>query len=171
MKRLLFLTSIILFTMNPLNAKGIEEGQPAPQLSAVNQDGETVNLGEAFSEGLTFVFFYPKADTSGCTAQACSIRDSYETLIDIGVKVYGISYDSVASQKAFKDKNHLPYDLISDQDKAVSTAFDRGSWAREAYLIQDGIVIWRDLNASTKTQSNDVLKALSTHGITSVAPE
>lgn len=171
MKRILHLISIFVFTLSYFNAYGIEEGQPAPQVSGVDQDGETVNLGEAYSKGITFIFFYPKADTSGCTAQACSIRDSYETLIDIGVKVFGISYDSVADQKAFQEKYDLPYELISDKDKTVSKAFERGSWAREAYLIKDGIVIWRDLKASTKTQANDVLKALSTHGIHPIVPE
>ena len=163
---------LILFTLFAslqfLLADGIEVGQPVPQVSGIDQNEKPVDLGKACSEGITFIFFYPKADTPGCTAQACSMRDSYEMLVHKGVKVFGISYDTPADQRAFKEKYQLPYELISDEDKTVSEAFGRGSWAREAYLIKDGTVIWRDLHAATRTQAEDVIKALKANGLLDV---
>jgi len=157
----------LLITMNFLHAKGIEVGKPAPSsLEANNQDNEIVDLGAAFKEGITLVFFYPKADTPGCTAQACSLRDSFHELMDKKVQVFGVSYDSPEAQAKFKEKYALPFDLIADKDKSVSKAFDRGGFfSREAYLIQDGTVIWRDLKASTKTQAADVKEAMTELGL------
>ena len=157
-----------LFTMSLFNtacAEALEVGADAPSLSARIQTGETVDLGEVFAEGITMVFFYPKADTPGCTAQACSMRDSFEELTASGIKVYGVSYDNAADQTHFIEKYSLPFDLIVDEDKHVSEAFGRSPWARQAYLIKDGKIIWVDTKASTKTQAADVKKALMDLGI------
>lgn len=165
MNKNLIQISTFLLLVNMLGARGIDVGEPAPQLSAINQNGDEIDLGSTFAEGITFVFFYPKADTPGCTAQACSLRDSFDELVSKGIKIFGISYDSSQSQKAFIEKYSLPFDLIADQDKTVSKAFDRGLYTRQAYLVQDGTVIWRDLKASTKSQAVDVKQALIELGI------
>lgn len=162
--------TLTFISMNLLTAKGIDLGSPAPQVNALNQNNETVDLGSEFAEGLTVVFFYPKADTPGCTAQACSLRDSFHELVEQGVKIYGVSYDSPEKQAKFIEKYSLPFDLIADEDKAVSKAFDRGGFfSREAYIIKDGEVIWRDLKASTRTQAADIKQALMDLGIASFA--
>jgi len=157
------LLTVSLF--NTSCAEALEVGTDAPALTAAIQTGETVDLGEVFSEGITMVFFYPKADTPGCTAQACSMRDSFEELTASGIKVYGVSYDNAEAQTDFIEKYDLPFDLIVDEDKHVSEAFGRSPWSRQAYLIQDGKVIWVDTSASTKTQAADVKQALMDLGI------
>lgn len=159
-KPITFITLIMLSFFHFGCADELQVGADAPRLQATLQTGNSVDLGAVFSEGITLVFFYPKADTPGCTAQACSLRDSFEELTAKGIKVYGVSYDSAEAQSKFIEKYDLPYDLIADEDKAVSKAFGRGMFSRQAYLIQDGTIIWLDTKASTKSQAADVKKAL-----------
>ena len=156
-----FLTFMILSTFqNILSADPISIGSPSPQIMALNDQGETINLGEALAQGTTLVFFYPKAMTPGCTKQACSLRDAWDELSARNVQVYGVSCDKANTQATFKEKYNLPYMLISDKDGAVSAAFNKGRYSRHAYIFKDGNLIWRDLNASTRSQADDVLTAL-----------
>ena len=138
----------------------IQPGAAAPDLTVTDDTGAEFNLAAALSEGYVLVYFYPKANTPGCTNQACSLRDSWEVLQERGVKVYGVSSDSVKSQASFKDKYELPFPLIADTDQKVADAFGKGRWSRQAYLFKDGVLVWRDLSASTKAQADDVLAAL-----------
>ena len=112
------------------------------------------------------MYFYPKADTGGCTAQGCSLRDAYADLTAQGVKVVGVSTDAVAAQKAFREKNRFPFPLLADTDKKVTAAFGvpttLGFASRQAFLFKDGKLVWRDLKASTAQQAADVLAALKT---------
>lgn len=147
------------------NAEPVAVGATAPAATAPNQDGESVDLSDLYDSGLVLVYFYPKADTGGCTAQACSLRDEFEALTDKGVTVVGVSTDDVPAQKAFQEKYNLPFVLLADKDKKVINAFGvptgtAGFASRQAFLIKDGIVVWRDLKASTKEQAADVLAAL-----------
>lgn len=123
-----------------------------------------MNLADASKEGVMLVFFYPKANTPGCTAQACSLRDAYETLAEKGVRIFGVSTDSVEKQKAFRTEHNLPFTLLADTDGEVCDGFGvprRATFAaRQAFLIKDGKIVWRDLSASTADQAKDVLKAL-----------
>jgi thioredoxin-dependent peroxiredoxin len=125
---------------------------------------QIVKLAEAGAAGYLLVYFYPKADTPGCTKQACSLRDEYAKLTDKGVKIYGVSNDSVKAQKAFADKYKLPFDLLADEDGAVIKAFGvpstMGFAKRQAFLFKDGKLVWRDLSASTAEQAADVLEFL-----------
>lgn len=142
------------------------EPYDAPQVEAVDQDGKAVKLADLYSQGLTLVYFYPKASTPGCTAQACSLRDAYEDLTKAGIRVVGVSTDSVASQKKFADKQKLPFTLLADPNGKVLKAFGVktipiiGFSTRQAFLIKDGKVIWRDQKASTAEQAADVLKVV-----------
>jgi len=138
----------------------IELGTAAPKVSALDQKGETVDLGAALGEGTALVFFYPKALTGGCTKQVCSIRDNWDELKDRGVKVFGVSSDTTDLQKEFSDRYELPFQLIADSEQAVSKAFGKNRWSRQAYLFKDGVLIWRDLKASTSKQAEDVIEAL-----------
>jgi len=165
-KTLLFTTAFIMsFTLS--YGKGLELGSKAPSpLKGINQDQVEVDLGEAFANGLTLVYFYPKANTPGCTAQSCSLRDDYDSLVSKGVKVFGVSYDSPSAQKSFKARYNLPFDLIADENKEVSKSFGRsGFLSRQAYLIHDGIVVWRDLKTATRGQAADVETAIAELGL------
>lgn len=157
-----------LFGSASLRADPLEVGAKAPVVSSVNQDGKPVALADLYAKGLVLVYFYPKADTPGCTKQACSLRDAYETLIQRGVTVVGVSNDSVAAQKAFVEKYKLPFILLADDDKKVINAFGvpatMGFASRQAYLVKDGVLVWRDLKASTEQQATDVLAALDAMG-------
>jgi thioredoxin-dependent peroxiredoxin len=149
----------------PDQQTNLKLGDPIPVVAAKDQDGKEVNLGES-KTGYTLVYFYPKAMTTGCTAQACSLRDSYTQLQDKGVKIFGVSVDTVDAQKEFADKDHLPFELLSDPDKKVITAFGvplfKDTYAsRQAYLFKDGKLIWFDTHASTDAQAADVLKVLA----------
>ena len=144
---------------NLLSAE-IEIGAPAPQVNTINELGEPINLGAELSEGTSLVFFYPKAMTGGCTKQVCSLRDSWDLLKDRGVTIYGVSSDTIKLQKAFSDRYELPFSLIADTDQTVSKAFGKNRWSRQAYIFKDGILVWRDLGASTAKQAADVIAAL-----------
>jgi peroxiredoxin Q/BCP len=143
-------------------AEPLELGAKFPALQQVDQDGKNVDVTAAAEKGYTLVYFYPKADTPGCTAQACSLRDAYAQLQEKGVKIFGVSTDKVEAQKAFQEKYKLPFTLLADHDKKVVTAFGvpatMGFASRQAFLFKDGVLVWRDLKASTAQQAQDVLK-------------
>lgn len=161
LKGLIFMTS--LFGAGSAVAE-LKVGSPAPQVQGVDQDKKVVDLGAAAQTGYTLVYFYPKADTPGCTAQACSLRDHFEVLSKKGVKVFGVSTDSPEEQAKFKAKHRLPFSLIADEKKEVLKAFGvstmMGFASRQAFLMKDGKVVWLDRSASTQEQANDVLKVL-----------
>ena len=141
-------------------------GDPLPAVTALDQDGKPVNLAEEGKSGYTLVYFYPKAMSPGCTAQACSLRDSYVELQQKGVKIFGVSVDTVETQKKFQEEDHLPFELLSDKDKVVTSAFGvpliKNSLAtRQAYLFKDGKLVWLDTKASTDKQAQDLLSVLA----------
>jgi thioredoxin-dependent peroxiredoxin len=149
------------------SAEPIAIGAALPAVEQKNQDGEVVKLATAGTHGYTLVYFYPKADTPGCTKQACSLRDSYAALTEKQVKIFGVSTDKVAAQKAFKDKYKLPFDLLADADGQVVAAFGVpklvGFAKRQAFLFKDGKLVWSDFSAATDKQAEDVLKFLAAH--------
>lgn len=156
----------VAFLLSTTNANPVELGAEAPKLKAVNQNGQEIDLEAAYKKGPVVVYFYPKADTPGCTKQACSLRDSFAVLTEKGVTVFGVSHDDVAAQKAFHEKYKLPFDLLADSKKEVSKAFgvpsnQLGMASRQAFLVKDGKIVWRDLKASTDKQAEDVLAALA----------
>ncbi len=146
-------------TRPPLNV-----GDPAPDVISRDETGQPVRLADLCATGFTLVYFYPKADTPGCTAQACSLRDAFVELQERGVRVIGVSSDGPAAQRRFKEKHRLPFTLLADADHAVANAFGvrllLGMTHRQAFLFRDGRIIWRDLHASTRRQAADVLAFL-----------
>ena len=139
-------------------------GAPVPDVTVKDHQGKDVRLTEACAKGLALVYFYPKANTPGCTKQACSLRDANAELAAKGVKVFGVSLDKVEAQKKFAEKFSLPFPLLADPEGKVVKAFGvpaTGPFAkRQAYLFKDGKLVWRDLAAATDKQAADVLEVV-----------
>ena len=153
-----------IFCAGCASAAPLKVGADAPKLLAKDQDGKEVDLGAEFATGLTLVYFYPKADTPGCTKQACNLRDAFEEVKAAGIEVIGVSSDGPAKQKAFATKYKLPFTLIADADTKLMQAFGvkamAGKFAsRQSFLVKDGKIIWVDLKATPTTQSQDAIAA------------
>ena len=103
-------------------------GDKMPDFEVIDQDGNKVSSNDLIGKK-TVVYFYPKDNTSGCTAEACSIRDSYESLLAKGYNVVGVSKDSAASHKKFREKYDLPFTLLSDTSTQMLQAF--GAWGEK----------------------------------------
>jgi len=136
-------------------------GSAIPELAIPDQSGALVTLP---ASGWTFLYFYPRADTPGCTKQACSLRDAYESLLNEGVKVFGASLDHGASLRKFRGKYQLPFPLLADTEGQLADACrvprSFGFTRRQAFLFKDGLLVWRDLEASTGQQAADALAAI-----------
>ncbi|HVU33541.1 MAG TPA: peroxiredoxin [Opitutaceae bacterium] len=158
-----------LFTLLFATAKAdpLKVGDTAPAITVTTDAGTQLNLGDVYKQQpYTLVYFYPKADTPGCTKQGCSLRDGYEALTKRGVAVVGISHDTIEAQKAFKAKYHLPFTLVADPDESASKAFGVPNYAttklahRSAYLIKDGKIVYTDYKGTTDKQADTILKVL-----------
>ena len=106
----------------------LQVGDKAPEVLGRNQDGNEIRLSDFAGKKLV-LYFYPKDNTPGCTAQACSLRDEYSELRKKGYQVLGVSADSAASHQKFIQKYDLPFNLISDGDKTLSEQF--GTWGEK----------------------------------------
>lgn len=98
-------------------------GDKLPDITLSNQDGEQVNLHEFIGKHPLVIYFYPKNETPGCIAEACSFRDQFKAFVEIGARVFGISGDSVSSHKRFATKYRLSFDLLSDRERKAEKAF------------------------------------------------
>lgn len=104
-------------------------GDPAPAFTSTDQNGQPISLSD-FRGKKIVLYFYPKDNTPGCTAQACSLRDNYEALQSAGYQVLGVSTDSVASHQKFISKYSLPFPLIADTDQQIVEAY--GVWQEKS---------------------------------------
>lgn len=116
----------------------LTKGDKAPDFSGVDQDGNTHALADYKGKKLV-VFFYPKASTPGCTAEACDLRDNFERFKANNYELLGVSADDQKKQAKFKDKYNLPFPLLADVDKTVINAF--GVWGPKKFMgrLFDGI--------------------------------
>jgi len=114
--------------VSPPKVVPLAPGDPVPSFSLLDQDGHIVRP-EDFAGSRLFIFFYPRANTGGCTAQAQAVQEALERLDTLGVKVIGISPDSPSTQKRFAEKYGLTYPLLSDADHLVAEAF--GVWGEK----------------------------------------
>jgi peroxiredoxin Q/BCP len=169
--RLVLALLVAMSIFSKSNAASLKAGDDAPAISGVTETGVKLDFGGLYKNGYTLVYFYPKADTPGCTKQGCSLRDAYAELTKKGVTVIGVSHDNVAAQKAFKEKYNLPFTLIADTDNAVMKAFGvpnipaTSLATRQAYLVdKNGKIVWADYKASTEQQAQDVLNELQKLG-------
>ncbi len=116
----------------------LKVGDKVPDFSAKDQDGNTINLSDYQGKKLV-VFFYPKANTPGCTAEACNLRDNYKELQDQGFELLGVSADSEKKQSNFRNKYEFPFPLLADEDHIVINTF--GVWGPKKFMGKeyDGI--------------------------------
>jgi peroxiredoxin Q/BCP len=143
-------------------------GDKAPDFTATDQNGKTVSLAN-FKGKNVILYFYPKDDTPGCTAEACDFRDNYQSLLGKGFEVIGVSTDDEKSHKKFESKYNLPFTLIADADKHIVEAY--GVWveknmygkkymgtARTTFIIDGNGVISKVIDkVDTKNSSQQVL--------------
>ena len=164
MKLSSFFSAILVFCM-VLPTSALESGATAPDVTGINQESQTIHFKDFYKKDYVLVFFYPRANTPGCTAQNKSLRDNFKALSSKGVKVFGVSTDSVTKQKDFHASLGLPFDLIADEKEVIAKAFGvpvrMGFASRQAFLIHKGKVIWSDTSASTEAQATDVLNAVA----------
>jgi peroxiredoxin Q/BCP len=107
----------------------LKVGDKIPDILGINQEGELIKAANFIGKRLV-LYFYPKDNTSGCTAEACSFRDNYFEFRKQGYEVVGVSIDDVSSHRKFKEKQSLPFDLIADTDKALVELF--GVWGEKS---------------------------------------
>ncbi len=150
----------------------IEEGKPAPDFELTTDSGDTVSLSSLRGQQVV-LYFYPKDDTPGCTAQACGIRDVYGDFERAGAIVLGVSPDDEGSHVKFKQKYELPFTLLADKDHSVAEQY--GVWGEKSYagrkylgvkrstfvIDEAGLVKKVMHNVKPATHADDVLAALA----------
>lgn len=143
-------------------------GDKAPEILGVNQAGKEIRLSDYAGRKIA-LYFYPKDNTSGCTAEACSLRDGYDELREAGYEVIGVSKDSEKSHQRFIEKQSLPFDLVADTDTTLNQAF--GVWvekklygraymgtARVTFIIDETGVIERIIDkVDTRNHARQIL--------------
>ena len=130
----------------------IEPGQPAPDFELPDQDGDPVRLSDLRGRKVV-LYFYPKADTPGCTTQACGIRDHQADYDAAGAVVVGVSPDPVKSVKKFHDKYDMKFALLADEDHAVAEEY--GVWAEKSMY---GRTFWGNLRATFVIDEDGVVR-------------
>jgi peroxiredoxin Q/BCP len=146
-------------------------GDTAPDFTANNQDGKNISLKELKGKKV-ILYFYPKDDTPGCTAEACNLRDNYNDLIKHGFEVIGVSPDGEQSHTKFKSKYDLPFNLVADPGKTILKSY--GAWGkkkmygkeyegvlRTTYVInEDGKIEKVILKVDTNNHTKQILEEL-----------
>ena len=142
----------------------LKEGDKAPFFKGINQDGKEISLDD-FKNKKLILYFYPKDNTSGCTAEACNLNDNYSALTEQGYEVIGISPDSPSSHQKFIAKYNLAFNLIADTDKTILQ--DYGVWAmygrkymgvlRTTFIIENGIITKVITKVDTKNPTAQIL--------------
>jgi len=152
--------------------KILEAGETAPSFEGVNQNNEKISSDD-YVGSKWVIYFYPKDNTPGCTAQACSLRDGYDALRNHGIKVLGVSADGVKSHDKFASKFDLPFALLADEDKEVINKF--GVWGpkkfmgreyegihRVSFVIDEkGVITHVIQKPKTKDHANEILGLLN----------
>ena len=146
-------------------------GDKAPDFSGLNQNGEPVSLSR-FKGKKLILYFYPKDNTPGCTAESCNLNDNYQMWLAKGYEVVGVSPDNVSSHKKFADKFQFGFNLLADTEKEILQAF--GVWGeksmygksymgviRTTFVInEDGIIVEIFERVDTKNHTDQIIKAL-----------
>ncbi|CAB4244106.1 Peroxiredoxin [Methylacidimicrobium sp. AP8] len=139
-------------------------GAPVPPVTATDQDGNEVDLAEASRQATVLLYFYPKADTPGCTKESCGLRDAYQKFVDLGVRVFGVSMDPATAQKRFAEKYHLPFTLLADPEGKIVDAFGvakrNGHATRQSFLIRHGKIVWHNPKVNPESHAEEVLREI-----------
>ena len=135
-------------------ARGIQVGDKAPDFTLPSQSGEPVRLQDRLGERVVVLYFYPKDNTPGCTAEACAFRDSYEVFTEAGAEVIGVSSDSVDKHAGFAGKHSLPFTLLSDRGGQVRKRYGVPAVlgllpGRVTYVIDRGGTVRHVFNSMT----------------------
>ena len=144
----------------------VEEGQEAPDFDLLSDEGERVRLSDLRGKPVV-LYFYPRDDTPGCTAQACGIRDAYGDFRKAGAVVLGVSVDTQASHVKFKTKYELPFTLLADPDRAAGEAYgvtreDSRTFERSTFVIDaEGKVARVMRRVDPRSHAEDVLAVLA----------
>ena len=146
-----------------------KEGEAAPDFRLQDQNSEWHALAD-YAGKWTVLYFYPKADTPGCTTEACEFRDNIFAFEEAGVSILGVSLDNVSSQKEFADKYHLPFPLLSDAKQEVATSYgvlatfrDAPIASRQTFVINpDGRIAKHYAQVNPETHTKQVLEDLKT---------
>ena len=150
----------------------LKAGDKAPDFSGIDQDGNSIKLGD-FSGKKLILYFYPKDNTPGCTAQSCNLNENYDEWLNRGYEVVGVSPDSVDSHREFREKYDLKFNLIADTEKEILKAY--GAWGeksmygrkymgvlRTTFVIdEDGISTEVIEKVKTKDHTNQIFKSLN----------
>lgn len=165
MNRLFLPFLLMIFPFTGFGNEPLAAGEPAPDLRVTTDAGEELSLGSLYAEGPVLLYFYPKSFTPGCTEQACNLRDNFDAVQAAGIRVIGVSRDSVARQAEFREEHALPFTLVADEEGELGKAFGVGSilgsiHKRQSFLVLDGKVAWSDLSANPSSQAQDVVEAL-----------
>ncbi len=126
----------------------LNEGDRAPAFKASDQLGRTVNL-EDFKGQKIILYFYPKDNTPGCTAEACNLRDNFDDLLEHGYKIIGVSADDIESHEKFARKYRLPFPLIADTEKTIIDSY--GVWGKKKFMGRE----YMGINRTTFIISGD----------------
>ncbi len=146
---------------------GLKVGDPVPKFSLLDQEGRIFHVNDVLGKKTLVIYFYPKDNTPGCIAEACSFRDSYEKFTQLGAEVIGISSDSEKMHRKFASRYQLPFVLLADTDKKVKRLFKVEDSLfgilprRETYVVnKEGkiILVFNSVNASQHMRK--ALKAL-----------
>lgn len=137
----------------------VKVGDKAPDFTLPSQMGDNVTLSEYLGKKNVVLYFYPKDETAGCTAEACSFRDSYQELTSLGAEVLGVSGQSVESHKSFASHYGLPFLLLSDEDNKVRKLYGVPSTmgllpGRVTYIIDKKGVVRHIFNSQTQTRQH-----------------
>ncbi len=152
MKMMLMIFCLGIFAFAQVSAQSkLKIGDKAPEFKGKDQDGGVVSL-QSFKGKKIVLYFYPKDQTPGCTAQACNLRDNIEVLTDEGYVVLGVSTDDEASHREFREKYNLPFTLIADTDKSITQAY--GVWVEKE---RDGKKFWGTARTTFIIDSNGVI--------------
>ena len=166
---LIFALTIALLSMNSFAQTKLKIGDKAPDFTAKDQDGKQITLS-SYKGKKVILYFYPKDQTPGCTAEACNLRDNITTLSGEGYEVLGVSTDDEASHKEFQQKYNLPFSLVADTDKSINEKY--GVWvekerdgkkymgtARVTFIIDENGIITNIIEkVDTKEHAGQILK-------------
>jgi len=167
----LIIAAMLSFLGCSREAGALSVGDAAPNITARDQNGHDVNLADVYAKGPTLVYFYPKAGTPGCTAQACSLRDAFPDFSSDNIQVIGVSADTVEAQKKFAEEYKLPFVLLADTDLAVAKAFGvptipvLGVPRRQSFIVRDGKIAWIVESAKTGDHAAEVREAMAKLGV------